>query len=340
MRMVNGFWKKLFLVLFVFMLVSCGGEGESNNQTDGDSPIVLVDDEEILIKDFQARARFIRNQLIGQYLYYSQIGYDDGMATIEQQLGREIVGQNTIRVMIDGVIILREAGIRGIEITDEDIEAIFESFFGYDPETPVSPTGESYTYDKYLENRETFLDYLESEIDVTESDLEAIFRVEAYRIKLMDIIITDIEMGKEMVWARHILVEDEATALEVLVKFGSGEDFETLALEYSIGPSATEGGDLGWFDDATMVSEFSDAAFSLEIDEISEPVQTQFGWHNIQVLGRETKPLTPEAITEAKEAAFYNWLEEQRGKAVISYLVNLADYIPETPALPDDYQEP
>ncbi|WP_077623139.1 peptidylprolyl isomerase [Sediminibacillus massiliensis] len=84
--------------------------------------------------------------------------------------------------------------------------------------------------------------------------------------------------------ARHILVEDEETAKEVKQKLEDGEDFADLAEEYSTdSTSAANGGDLGTFAAGDMVPEFEDAAYNLEVDEISEPVQSQHGWHIIQV---------------------------------------------------------
>ncbi|MCA1743587.1 MAG: SurA N-terminal domain-containing protein [Desulfovibrionales bacterium] len=99
----------------------------------------------------------------------------------------------------------------------------------------------------------------------------------------------------EQVSARHILIavdqnasqeeKDQALASinEIKDKLDQGADFAALASEYSDGPSAADGGDLGKFGRGQMVPEFEEVAFSLEPGVVSEPVQTQFGWHLIKV---------------------------------------------------------
>ena len=88
----------------------------------------------------------------------------------------------------------------------------------------------------------------------------------------------------EEVHARHILLASEDDAKAVIEELEGGADFEQLAKDKSTGPSAPNGGDLGYFQKGAMVPEFGDAAFAMEIGSTSpEPVQTQFGFHVIKV---------------------------------------------------------
>ncbi|GIN93175.1 foldase protein PrsA 2 [Siminovitchia terrae] len=94
------------------------------------------------------------------------------------------------------------------------------------------------------------------------------------------------ENKQKEITARHILVDDEKKAKEVKAKLDKGEDFAKLAKKYSVDTAANEqGGDLGTIsiDDPQMDETFKKAAFKLKKDEISNPVETQFGWHIIQV---------------------------------------------------------
>lgn len=79
--------------------------------------------------------------------------------------------------------------------------------------------------------------------------------------------------------ASHILVETEAEALELRKLLDDGADFAALAKDKSTGPSGANGGSLGWFGPGMMVKPFEDAVISMKAGDVSDPVQTQFGWH-------------------------------------------------------------
>ncbi len=83
--------------------------------------------------------------------------------------------------------------------------------------------------------------------------------------------------------ASHILVEEESKANELKKQIDGGYDFARVAKKHSKCPSGASGGDLGFFGKGMMVKEFEEAAFSLEVGQVSEPVKTQFGYHIILV---------------------------------------------------------
>ena len=132
---------------------------------------------------------------------------------------------------------------------------------------------------------------------------------------------------QEEIKARHILVEEEETAKEIIAELDAGADFAELAKERSTGPSGANGGDLGYFSDGMMVESFSDAAFALEPGSYTKtPVETQFGWHVILVEdSRETTPPTLEEVreqlvSELQQEAVNGLLEELRAGEEIENL--------------------
>ncbi|MCF2908361.1 MULTISPECIES: peptidylprolyl isomerase [Pseudoalteromonas] len=86
--------------------------------------------------------------------------------------------------------------------------------------------------------------------------------------------------------ARHILVDNEAQCLELKQRIAAGEDFADIAKQYSSCPSGQDGGDLGEFGPGMMVPEFDKVVFSAPLNEVQGPVQTQFGYHLLEVTSR------------------------------------------------------
>lgn len=106
--------------------------------------------------------------------------------------------------------------------------------------------------------------------------------------------------AEEEVSARHILLKTEEEAKAVIAELDAGKDFADLAKEKSTGPSAGQGGDLGYFTKGRMVPEFEAAAFALKVGEYGKtPVQTQFGWHVIKLEDRRNAaPPAFESVAE------------------------------------------
>lgn len=99
--------------------------------------------------------------------------------------------------------------------------------------------------------------------------------------------------------ASHILVETEEAAREVLADLEGGMNFAAAARAKSTGPSGPGGGSLGWFGPGAMVAPFEQAVMALEVGEVSEPVETQFGWHVIKL--NETRVKDVPALADVRE---------------------------------------
>ncbi|MEO2168369.1 MAG: peptidylprolyl isomerase [bacterium] len=124
--------------------------------------------------------------------------------------------------------------------------------------------------------------------------------------------------------ASHILVETEEKAAALAERAREGEDFAELAKENSTGPSGPNGGELGWFGAGMMVAEFEAAVQELGEGEISDPVQTQFGWHVIKLNetrvaeAPEMEEVRPELEQAVRNAALEGVLGELTESAEIT----------------------
>lgn len=121
--------------------------------------------------------------------------------------------------------------------------------------------------------------------------------------------------------ARHILVDDEEKIKDVKVEIEGGLDFSEAATKYSSCPSNQAGGSLGSFSKGKMVPEFEEAAFNLEIGQLSEPVKTQFGYHLIMV-DSKTEGGTM-SFEEVKDGIKQNLLNQKQFEAYNSKVAEL-----------------
>lgn len=123
--------------------------------------------------------------------------------------------------------------------------------------------------------------------------------------------------------ARHILVETEEEAINVIEQLDAGGDFAALAEEFSTGPTGPNGGDLGWFAPDRMVAPFSNAVQALEVGGYTaEPVQTQFGWHVI--LLEDTRAQQPPGI-ESMRVELTTLVQRQKIEAYLESLRESAE---------------
>lgn len=183
--------------------------------------------------------------------------------------------------------------------------------------TTALPTSTPYTKEGYDAQFQEMVDNYTS-IDFSKTDLLKLMKNQLLGTKVYETITKDVPTEEEQVWARHILVATIEESLAVKQRLDNGEDFAVIAAELSIDTSNNlTGGDLGWFGRGKMVAEFEDAAFAMTIGEISSPVQTTSGFHIIQLVGKEVRPLSSTDLDSKKAAAFSEWLIAEKENVTI-----------------------
>ncbi|MBK1643628.1 peptidylprolyl isomerase [Thiocapsa imhoffii] len=135
--------------------------------------------------------------------------------------------------------------------------------------------------------------------------------------------------------ARHILVKEEDEAKELIQELEGGADFGDLARKHSLGPTGKNGGELDWFDANQMVAPFSEAVVAMEAGTFTkEPVQTQFGWHVIELQeSREAQPPSyeearPQLVVILKRQALGDQLIEMRDNAMVELNEDVVKFSP------------
>lgn len=211
-------------------------------------------------------------------------------ARLEQQGGRQALTQ-----MIQQALIFQYAKDHNINVSDADVQAKLDEISGHFPagqfESMLKAQGMSMDDARKLV-RENLLTQKAVDQNITVTDQQVNDYLKTQHLTLG---------AAAQVRARHILVKTKAEADAIESKLKSGQDFAALAKQFSTDPGTKDkGGELGWFGPGQMVPAFQQAAFALKPGQISQPVQTPFGWHVIQV--EEVKPLTKDvAVSQIKQ---------------------------------------
>ena len=133
---------------------------------------------------------------------------------------------------------------------------------------------------------------------------------------------------REQIHASHILIRDKSDIgrekLDLVIEaLDSGRDFEELAREFSEDTSSEQGGDLGWLPRGQTVAKFEKVAFSLELDQISDPFETQFGWHIVRL--HERQDARTQSLEEVSEQIAMMLLRERRNESYRLFLQDLKE---------------
>lgn len=358
------------------------------------SPVAIVDGEEISTGDYRTRVRYERFLLDSQYLQLLQQQQaalaqsendqlSEFLANQYEQLTnqtlqqRSVVDRQTLDRMIEDKLIADEATARGITVSEEEVDEFINRILAgrqggltagaanetaaarieasataalwtptptFTPSptitattevtptaTPVdtptpAPTPTFNIIDESTLGTEytNWLNTLAESVDIDEATYRQFIRKSILREKLQEAIGNEAPTTAEQARARHILVETEEEAQTVVERLEAGEDFGDLAQELSLDTaSGVDGGDLGFVPQGRFVEPVDEAVFNLPIGETSEPIESQFGWHVIEVLEREERELSAIDYRQTQQQAFADWLEQVRSEADIEDLWTL-----------------
>jgi len=276
----------LLAMLMAVALIGCGN-GEEEEAELNDDAIAVVNGEEISRETFE--------QVLAMYQvgYEAEFGEDVWEMTIES--GETVLfalKQEVSQILILEQLVIQRAQEENLTVEDEEIDMAIEPYMEdpamqelFDDET----LDEEFIREQLRKElyAEKYQEWYLSENEVTDEEIEEFYEENS---EVFDVL---------QVQARHILVDDEALAQELIDRIDEGESFEELAREYSSDGSAADGGNLGYFGRGEMVGPFDEAAFSQEVGEVSEaPIETQFGYHIILV---EDRIEETESLEEARE---------------------------------------
>lgn len=203
------------------------------------------------------------------------------------------------------------AVVNGKEITEDTVLKFLNDLGPQMAMQFQSPEGIKRVVDELVNQELIYLNALENELDKEEGFTKELERLKEGLLKqyalnniLSEVTVTEGEILEfynknkanfkkpETVIASHILVDNEDKAKDIINEINNGLSFEEAAQSYSSCPSKERGGNLGEFTKGQMVPEFETAAFNMEVDTISEPVKTQFGYHIIKLLAKNKESLS------------------------------------------------
>lgn len=242
-------------------------------------------------------------QVNGQYIFLTD--YERRVAQYEQALADQGLDpaqarDQVLEGLIDGALIQQGAVALGIQVSDEELDRQVEA--------DIEAGGGQAAFNEWLEAT-----------GQTREDYREMLRQSMISQRAMEAVTGGLQTEAEQVHARHIQVESEEEAQEILAQLQQGADFATLARERSTDLATREnGGDLGWFPRGMVAPELENAAFALQPGEVSDALPLGEGYQLIQLVEREAaRPLPPDMQIELQQAAFERWLAELRAAATI-----------------------
>lgn len=245
----------------------------------------------------------VNGETISKEDLYKELLGRDGGRTLDQMITERLVGQ--------------EAARKGVHVTDADVKRAVDGVraqFGSDAQfqQALAQYGMSIPDLEKSERMQLMIHaILAPTVKVTDDDLKAYFTKNETRYD-----------QPEQVKAQHILVDSEAQAKDIKRQLDGGADFAALAKKYSLDTSnKDQGGELGWFPRGQMDPAFETAAFALKAGQISDPVQSSFGWHIIRLEDR--RAAVKAKFEDVKDRVKKDYVDEQVSQASQQWLADL-----------------
>ncbi|QSX06376.1 peptidylprolyl isomerase [Sedimentibacter sp. zth1] len=297
--------------ILLLTLVTCMLFVTACSKTDSSDEIKTVNETKHEIKDEEY------DKVLNDYkkMYERQVGEESWKTLKDDEVFQSKLEEMVLDTMTLEKIFIDEAKKNNLSVTDDEVAAEFDEFkANYESEE---------AYQEDLKNNELTEDLIKDRINKQ----LIINKFIGYKSDLINKITPTDEELKEFydtnkqlfnkIRASHILVDDQEKAQNIKKQLDEGADFAELAKEFSKDANKDQGGDLGYFSPDKMVKEFSVIAFSLDKDEISEPVKTQYGWHIIKVTDKQN---SYESVN--KEELTYNYKTDVYDKMCNNYIEN------------------
>ncbi len=272
-------------------------DGETASDVDTRDAIATVNGQAIALADFQRQA------FDTQRYHVDQGGIDPNTEDGQRRL--LFLRRQVLNDMIDQVLIEQAAEDMGVVVEADEVEDRMAEF--------IEELGGDEAFETSLE-----------EAGTTREDVFEMERASLVGRRMLEEIATDVPSTAEFLRARHILCASAEACQQARLRIQSGEDFETVAEEVSEDETSRErGGDLDWVTRGMLLSsQLEEAIFGQQPGQLSEVVETDLGYHVIEVVDRDAERELPEAQrTQLKERALLEWLAEQREEADIQIFV-------------------
>jgi peptidyl-prolyl cis-trans isomerase C len=313
----------VFVLLITALLASPGlsADSDKNGKNSETDVVAVVNGKNISQESLQQKLSFVEKR------YASQ-----GGQLSDEQLS--MIKKDILERMIEKELLYQESKEAGISVGDEKVNSQLEQFKAKFPndeayQAQLSQLGytEEMIRKEIRENmaiQELIEQEIASDIEISDTELKAYYDEN-----------TEQFTTPEQVKARHILVKTDQSDSEeqkkeareeieaIQKRLEEGEKFEELAKEESEGPSGKKGGDLGYFSKGRMVKPFEEAAFAMEPGNVSDIVETRFGFHLIKV--EDKKPASKKGYEEVKKEIRQQIKNEKVKQSIDNYVSTLRE---------------